>query len=643
MTVVDESGHVTALGAHYLDPLGAEEIRQAAAIVRAQHELADSAVFVTITLAEPSKEAIAEGDIEREAAIVTFDRAEGTVLEFLVSLDAERVRDSRRVDGVQPPFLVAEWEPFVEAVKADPRYREALARRGLTDLDLISIDPIPFGSWNEDASGRRLCRSTSFVRPRTPGGNRHARHVEGLVCVVDLQTMEVESVEDHGVVPLAPDVGEYEAASVGALRTDVRPLAIDQPEGASFEVAGWEVAWQKWRFRVGFNEREGLVLHDLRYEDGGRERSILQRASYTELAVTYADTSPGHWFMSFFDFGELQPGLLANSLSLGCDCLGLIHYFDVVLSNADGEPVELPNAVCLHEEDYGLLWKHADLDEQRAEVRRSRRLVISWIGTFGNYEYGFYWYFYQDGTIASEVKLTGILQTAVLQAGEQPISGVLVAPQVNGMSHQHVFNVRLDFDIDGPQNTVEEVWAEPRPSGPENPYGTAFVTRTRPLTRESEAKRRIDPLCARQWQIVNNGVTNVLGQPVAYRLVPGENVAPMVHPDSPYGRRAGFVEHHLHVTPYEPDERYAAGEYPYQHPGGAGLPEWTSADRPIANTDTVVWYTFGHHHVPRAEDWPVMPVAAIGFTLKPVGFFDRNPALDVPPPDPKHGRSCHEA
>ena len=641
MAVVDETGRQATLGAHPLDPLTADEIRRASALVRAERELADSVQFVTVTLAEPTKEALAAGSAEREAAVVLFDRADGAVHELSVSLDADRVLASRRLDDVQPPFLVAEWEPFVEVVKADPRYREALARRGLTDLDLISIDPIPYGSWNGDADGRRLCRGTSFVRSRVPGGNRHARHVEGLVCVVDLQTMEVVRVEDHGVVPLPPDVGEYEADSIGTLRTDVQELAIEQPDGPSFEVDGWEVAWQKWRFRVGFNEREGLVLHALTYEDAGRERSIMHRASYTELAVTYADASPGHWFMSFFDFGELQPGLLANSLSLGCDCLGLIQYFDVVLSNSDGDPVELPNAVCLHEEDYGLLWKHADLDEQRAEVRRSRRLVISWIGTFGNYEYGFYWYLYQDGTIESEVKLTGILQTAVVNPGEQPESGPLVAPQVNGMSHQHVFNVRLDFDVDGRANSVEEIWAEPLPSGPENPYGTAFATRTRRFTRESEAKRRVDPLAARSWQVVNDDVKNAQGAPVAYRLVPGDNVAAMVQPDSPWGRRAAFVEHHLHVTPYEPSERYATGDYPYQHPGGAGLPEWTSADRSIEGTDTVVWYTFGHHHVPRAEDWPVMPVAALGFALKPTGFFDRNPALDVPPPDPKHSRACH--
>ena len=113
-----------------------------------------------------------------------------------------------------------------------------------------------------------------------------------------------------------------------------------------------------------------------------------------------------------------------------------------------------------------------------------------------------------------------------------------------------------------------------------------------------------------------------LGEPVGYRLLPGENAVPFAQPDAPVSQRAG-VHHRAPVgDAVRAGERYAAGDYPNQHPGGAGLPEWTAADRPVADRDIVVWYTFGHHHVPRPEDWPVMPVATIGFQLKPVGFFD---------------------
>ena len=410
--------------AHPLDPLSADEIREATTTVRDAVNPAASVQFVAVTLNEPAKTDASwatPGAPERHAAVTLHDRDDNTVTELTVSLSERRVLDQRVVEGVHAPFLVDEWEPFVAAIKADSRYRDALAARGITDLDLISIDPVPYGHWgDETTNGTRLCRATSFVRERLPGGNRHARHVEGLVCTVDLSKLEVLAVDDHGAVSIPPDPGEYEVEHLGELRDDLRTLEIHQPDGTSFSVEGWGVAWQKWRFRVGFNDREGLVLHQLGYEDAGRLRPILYRASYTELAVTYADASPGHWFMSFFDFGELQAGALANSLELGCDCLGSIHYFDVTLADASGEPYTIPNAICLHEEDFGTLWKHADLGERRAEVRRSRRLVISWIGTFGNYEYGFYWYLYQDGAIESEIKLTGILQTAVLEPGERP-------------------------------------------------------------------------------------------------------------------------------------------------------------------------------------------------------------------------------
>jgi primary-amine oxidase len=209
------------------------------------------------------------------------------------------------------------------------------------------------------------------------------------------------------------------------------------------------------------------------------------------------------------------------------------------------------------------------------------------------------------------------------------------------MIHQHFFNMRLDLDIDGVENAVEEVWTESDPPGPNNPHGNAFRAHRRRFTTELEAQRRVDSSQARFWEIVNPNVRHRLGEPVAYRLVPGENTVPFASPDAAVSKRAAFIRQHLWVTAQEDSERYAAGEYPNQHAGGSGLPAWTAADRPIDNRDIVVWYTFGHHHVARPEDWPVMPVATIGFALKPVGFFERNPALDVPPPTP-HDASCHE-
>jgi primary-amine oxidase len=421
---------------------------------------------------------------------------------------------------------------------------------------------------------------------------------------------------------------------------DLKPIEITQPEGPSFEVQGWEVSWQKWRFRIGFTPREGLVLHTVGYEDQGRLRPVLYRASYSEMVVPYGDPGATQNRKNAFDIGEYGIGMLANSLELGCDCLGEIRYFDAVLNDNQGRPLRLVNAVCLHEEDVGMLWKHVDWRTGATEVRRSRRLVVSFVATVGNYEYGFYWYLYQDGTIESEVKLTGILSTMGFLPDEQPEYGTLVAPQLCAPNHQHFFNVRLDMTVDGQENCVYEVDTEAMPPGPENPHGNAFRTRSTLLATDTEARRTVDPLAARSWKIVNPSVRNGLGEPVAYRLVPGDNVLPFADPDASVTKRAGFITKHLWVTPYEPSERYAAGDYPNQHAGGAGLPAWTESSRPVENTDLVVWYTFGHHHIPRPEDWPVMPLTTIGFKLKPSGFFDRSPALDVPPSAPKNGHCC---
>jgi primary-amine oxidase len=308
-----------------------------------------------------------------------------------------------------------------------------------------------------------------------------------------------------------------------------------QPEGPSYEVTGNAVSWQKWRFRVSMHPLDGLVLHTVGYEDQGRLRPILHRAALSEMVVPYGEAALGHRWKNAFDSGELGLGRFpfVNSLELGCDCVGVIHYFDATVAGEDGEGQAIPNAICMHEEDYGILWKHFDMHTFTTEVRRSRRLVVSSIHTVGNYEYGFFWYFYLDGTMQLEVKLTGILQTMAVAPGDEPAHGALIAPQLAAPHHQHLFNFRLDFDVDGPENSVYETEIEGLPPGPDNPYGNATVSSARLLARESEAQRVVDPARGRGWMIVNPGRRNAVGRPVAYRLMPGNT--PTMLADEPVG------------------------------------------------------------------------------------------------------------
>jgi len=502
------------------------------------------------------------------------------------------------------------------------------------------VEPWGIGTFTApEEAGRRVAWTLLFYR-EGPDDNPYAKPVYGLHAIVDLDDMTVLRVEDTGVVPLPPGSGAYAADRVGPLRTDLKPLEISQPQGPSFEVDGWEVRWQRWRLRLGFNAREGLTLHTVGYEAGdkagGQVRPILWRASVAELYIPYADPRPHQAWRNAFDIGDFGIGILTNSLELGCDCLGEIRYFDVELADGNGDPYTISQAICLHEEDSGLLWKHFDADLGTTETRRSRRLVVSSVITADNYEYAFYWYFYQDGTIEFEVKLTGIVLTSALPPGQTSEFGSLVAPQTLAAHHQHFLSVRLDTAVDGPANTVYEVETEAVPPGPDNPLGNAFRPVKRPLRRESEAQRVLDPAHGRYWLVANPNRTTNLGYQPAYKLVPGPSVLSFSHPDSPVTKRALFATKHLWVTRFHPDERYPAGEYPNQHPGGAGLPAWTEADRPIENADVVLWYTVGSHHITRPEDWPVMPAERAGFMLKPSGFFDQNPALDVAPSRPGH-------
>jgi primary-amine oxidase len=230
-----------------------------------------------------------------------------------------------------------------------------------------------------------------------------------------------------------------------------------------------------------------------------------------------------------------------------------------------------------------------------------------------------------------EAKLTGVMSTMAVDGDDGLGNAAMVAPQLAAPYHQHLFNVRLDFDVDGTANTVYEVDAVAAPEGPDNPLANAFTAEATPLETEQQAQRLVDPSRSRVWKIVNPDVRNRLGEPVAYKLVPASTPTLLARPESSVGRRAAFATRNLWVTPFRADERRAAGDYPNQHGGGDGLPRWTADNRPVADTDVVVWHTFGVTHIPRPEDWPVMPVESTGFLLAPVGFFDRNPALDVPP------------
>ena len=627
--------------AHPLEPITGEEIRVAVAAVRATGRLDERARFATITLEPPTKEVLAAHrpghPVRRLVRLVIVPGQDSSVIEALVDGSSGEIVSWEPRPDVRPALLFDDSLRSIQALEKDPDWQAAMRRRGITDFDKVQIDPWPTGNFERAMEeDRRVTRCLAYYREK-PTDNGYARPIEGVVATVDGARGEVLEVLDYGVVPLPPEGGSYYPEDNQPLRTDLLPLEIVQAEGPSFTVESNLIRWQRWSLRVSMDPNDGMVLHTVGYLDGDRVRPILHRASITEMVVPYGDPGPMHGWKNAFDAGEWGLGRMVNSLTLGCDCLGVISYLDATFATERGEPYVVENAVCIHEEDYGILWKHQDQRVPRTEVRRSRRLVVSSISTVGNYEYGFYWYFYLDGTIQFEVKLTGVLSTRAMSPGERSPVAPLVAPDLAAPVHQHLFCARLDLEVDGPVNEAFEVSTEPLPAGEDNPWSNGFIPVARRLESEREAQRDVDPASGRYWKFANPGVHNRLGEPVAYKLVPSSTPTMLARPDSSVGRRAGFARHNLWVTPFAPDERRGAGDYPNQHPGGDGLPRWTAQDRPLTGTDIVAWHTFGVTHLPRPEDWPVMPVEYCGFHLMPLGFFDANPSLDVPPPD----GACH--
>jgi len=605
---------------HPLEPLSADEITRAAEI------LGHEGLIARIVLDEPTKDELAASNghaPERRAAITLVPGPGSGVLEAIVSLTDESVVSVDHLPDVRPALLFEDSINAIVAVMGSEEFAAALRKRGIDDLEKVQLDPWPAGTFGiAHEEGRRITRVIAYVRDE-PTDNGYAKPIEGLVAFVDMGKGEVLEVADYGVVPIPTDKGSYALEDNGPARTDLKPLHITQPEGPSFTLDGHHLQWQQWSLHIAMDPYEGLVLHDVTIAG----RSVAHRMAISEMVVPYGDPSPMHGWKNAFDAGEWGLGRMVNSLELGCDCLGEIRYLDAVFADEHGNPQVHTNAVCIHEEDYVILWKHWDMQGGTTEVRRSRRLVVSSISTVGNYEYGFYWYFYLDGTIQLEVKLTGIMSTmAVDPAAPPPTHASMIAPGLAAPHHQHLFCARLDLDIDGGHNEVYEVDVLPDPDSANH----AFRPHATRLETEQQAQRVVDPTKSRTWKIVNPDRRNRVGEPVAYKLVPGSTPTLLADPDSSVGRRAGFATRNLWVTPYRPDELRAAGGYPNQSAGGEGLPQWTSADRSLVDTDVVLWHTFGVTHIPRPEDWPVMPVEYAGFSLVPFGFFDKNPTLDLP-------------
>lgn len=626
---------VTASAAtHPLDPLGSVELSSAVAAVRRAKALPEGTFFPYVALQEPPKAELAAWEagkpFRREAFVIVFDRPKNALAEAVVDLKTGELRSWTPRPGLQPNVMLDEFNNFPALVRRDPGWRAAIAKRGL-DPDGVWLDvwaPGPLSA-KESAGGRRLLRALAFLSQGNK--NPYAHPVEGVVAVIDANAGKVLEVLDTGVVAMTPASGDFDPGSLPAERPGLKPLEISQPQGPSFTIDGHELRWQGWRFRFALNPREGPVVYQAAFQDGGRWRSVMHRGSLSEMLVPYGDPDRAWSWRSAFDEGEYGIGRMAGPLEPLKDAPPNAVFLDADFADDLGKPYKVERAMALYERDGGLLWKHYDLVNGRNDSRWGRELVLSFVATISNYDYQLSWVFRQDGSIALESALTGIMLAKGVPAGAHAghAHGHPVARGVAAPHHQHFFNFRLDLDVDGPENVVTETEVRAAPAGAGNPLGNVMLMSERALKSEAAAKRTLNLASARKWRVLSARARNEHGEPTGFALIPGENAVPYLRPEAPVRRKGAFIDHHLWVTRQREGELHAAGWYPNQAAPGAGLPAWTKDDETLEGEDVVLWYTFGVTHLPRPEDWPVMPVHRAGFSLIPSGFFGRNPALDI--------------
>ena len=612
-----------AAAPHPLSPLTAAEIRTAARIVRGSPRFPANAQFSVLTLDEPPKgQVLAKTALPRRAFAVLYEYAGNHTYEVIANLTTGAIDFWKEIPGAQPAIGGDDSDIADQIVRADPRWAQALRDHGVRDINRVVTMSWTAGYFAlPGAEQGRVVRVVPYYAGA--GQNLYAHPVEGIVAHVNLTTHKVlDFLNTDRNAPVSRENAELLAR---VFRAGPGPLNITQPNGPGFQIEDGEVRWQKWHFRYALHPREGVVLYQVGYEDGGKVRPVMYRGSLSEMVVPYGDPTAGWFFRNSFDVGELGLGVTASPQRVGVDCPSNCSVFDAVVAESSGEPRVIPGAVAIYERDGGIEWKHAD------NTRRSRELIVSYWSQPGNYEYGFDWVFHLDGTLEMRVQLTGIMAAKGVADGAHDPYSHLVAPNVGAPHHQHFFNFRLDMDVDGAANRVVELNTVAMPAGPQNPYGGGFTMQETPLRTEREAQRQLNLASSRKWLVESTTATNALGHSTGYLLMPGENALPFALPGSWVRKRAGFLDAHLWVTPYSDAEQYAGGDYPNQSRGGDGLPKWTSANRPIDGRDVVLWYTMGITHNPRPEDWPVMPIYEAGFKLMPVGFFASNPALDLPP------------
>ncbi|MDZ4745517.1 MAG: hypothetical protein SGJ05_05895 [bacterium] len=668
---------------HPLRPPTVAELEVAVRVMKTDSRWPANGRIVSLDLRQPDKHAILRemhdsvtnrsprnvSAIPREMFAVVHDAENKRVFEVVVDVTSESVSEVRRLDGVQPMIYTDDMDTVMSLLRANERWKNAIARRGLADSN-IAIDVWASGV-PTSAFSDRMARALAFVKQN--GVNAYDQPIEGLAALVNISRRIVLEVLDRPIVPLPEPnmfmretllrdkdrkstgrISEGENGNVNATRNvnttrnvnakrNARTGRNAPAKNASIQTDGSLVEWGPWSFRYLMHQREGLTIYTLSYNSNniarnGNQRiangarSIAYRMSVSEMVVPYGDTA-SHWiWRSAFDVGEYGIGMLAAPLVRGKDVPSNAFMTGLPAVASNGDVSYRENIVAIYEADAGLAWKHYDVMSGAHMEERGRELVITQTSTIGNYDYALSWIFNLNGTITFDAALSGILLTKGTQdtvyagsEGNQKLAH-LIAKNLLAPSHQHFFNVRLDMDIDDTANVVSEVDMVRRPVGKENPFGNAIMMDDWEFRYEKEATTNSNADAGRSWKIASTK-TSSIGIPTAYTLHPNDGPPSFLDASNLARRRASFLIHDLWVTRYRENELFGAGDYPNQSSGDDGLPKYILNNESILRKDVVLWYTFNVTHFARPEDWPIMPAVHTGFKILPTGFFTQNPTV----------------
>jgi primary-amine oxidase len=625
---------------HPLEGLKSQEYWTVYEVLQGTGKIDADTFCTSVLLHEPAKDNVlgwkAGEAFAREADVILLRK--GVTIEVRVDIAGRKVEWWKERKDVQAATFDTEFLGLGEEMKKDPQLQAALVKHGVKDLTTVLCVPVPIGYFAlPEQEGRRLFYGDCF--------DYHGafltwgRPIDGLYFLVDAVERKLVKVIDEGATPVPQSAINFQEA-MGTPRPGTTPISIAQPLGPSFQIKDGEVSWQNWHFRVRLDTRLGPVLNLVRLEDGGRMRSVMYEGSMSELFVPYMDPATSWATRVFVDAGEFYPGGVLRMLRDGVDCPANAEYIDGLASNEHGIPVLLSREACLFERYSGdPAWRH--FEDGTVWGRPTRELVLRTAAVIGNYDYMLDWRFEQDGSMRVAVGATGIIETkaAKTKISEKGMGGMpgaadefgrFVGENTIGVNHDHFFSYRLDMDVDGKNNSFMADRLKKRELPASTHRKSIWVAEPSIAKTERDAMMDIALDKPAMWMFVNPNVRGPLGYPTGYEIMPGITAASLLDAEDGVQKVGAFSSHQLWVTPYRAEELYASGVYPTSGKGDDGLAVWTQANRAIENTDIVAWYTLGFHHVPRAEDWPVMPVMWHDFVIRPFDFFGENPGLGLP-------------